>query len=120
MNSVVSFFTLYYILEYCYFICKEDDLGLFLGAISPELWSDGLPMDLSVYHNWKTICESSEISKDNVLQIGIGFIEAYEKKFKECFEQTLDVMRRRVNDEVILNSILKAQHLYQSHDYDTL
>lgn len=58
MKEMQSFLTFFYILDQCYEICPENDLGGFLGAISPELWADGRPIDQAVYHDWKckTMC----------------------------------------------------------------
>ena len=48
-----SFLVFFYILEQCYILCHEDDLGGFLGAISPEIWEDGKPIDIAVYNDWQ-------------------------------------------------------------------
>ena len=42
------FLIFFYILDQSYDQCKEDDLGEFLGAISPEIWDDGQPSDKSM------------------------------------------------------------------------
>lgn len=41
MKTMQSFLILFYILDRRFNQCKEDDLGGFLGAISPELCGDG-------------------------------------------------------------------------------
>ena len=48
-----SFLVFFYILEQCYILCHEDDLGGFLGAISPEIWEYGKPIDIAVYNDWQ-------------------------------------------------------------------
>ena len=44
MKEMQSFLMFFYILDQCYDQCPENDLGGFLGSISPELWEDGKPM----------------------------------------------------------------------------
>ena len=41
MRVMQSFLMFFYILDQCYEQCPENDLGGFLGSISPELWEDG-------------------------------------------------------------------------------
>ena len=53
MRVMQSFLMFFYILDQCYEQCPENDLGGFLGSISPELWGDGKPMDKAVYNDWK-------------------------------------------------------------------
>ena len=48
-NEIISGF--FYILDQSYGQCKEDDLGGFLGAISPELWGDGQPVDIAIFYD---------------------------------------------------------------------
>ena len=45
MKAMRSFLMLYFILDQGYSKCEDDDLGAFLGIISPELWDDGWPID---------------------------------------------------------------------------
>ena len=50
MKIMQSFLIFFYILDQGYSECQEDDLGGFLGVISPELWADGKPMDKSIFN----------------------------------------------------------------------
>lgn len=55
MKVSESFLLFFYLLDQCYDICEEDDLGGFLGAISPELWGDEIPADLAILADWKNL-----------------------------------------------------------------
>ena len=48
-NAIILDF--FYILDQGYNQCKKDDLGGFLGAISPELWEDGQPADKAIFND---------------------------------------------------------------------
>ena len=53
MRAMQSFLMFFYILDQCYEKCPENDMGGFLGAVSPELWKDGKLMDKAVYNDWQ-------------------------------------------------------------------
>jgi len=55
-EKMESFLVLFYILDQCYEMCQENDLGGFLGMISPEMLEDGKPVDTAVYVDWKSFC----------------------------------------------------------------
>ena len=52
-EKMQSFLIFFYIFDQCYDQCyrnkevEEDDLPWFPGAIGPELWADGKPMDMA-------------------------------------------------------------------------
>ena len=62
-----SFFSFFHILDYCYTVCQENDLGGFLGAISPQLWEDSMPIDMAIYNDWSAGCADGDIDEENIL-----------------------------------------------------
>lgn len=89
MKRMQSFLMLFYILDQCYAQCQEDDLGGFLGAISPELWEDGNPMDKAVYIDWKNKINSSILNNQNIIKAICCFLEDYERKYHYNFKKTI-------------------------------
>ena len=69
MKEMQSFLMFFYILDQCYDQCPENDLGGFLGSISPELWEDGKPMDEAVYNDWKDRNDASLLNSQNIFTI---------------------------------------------------
>ena len=70
MKEMQSFLMFFYILDQCYDQCPENDLGGFLGSISPELWEDGKPMDEAVYNDWKDRNDASLLNSQNIDFVG--------------------------------------------------
>lgn len=79
MEKMKSFLIFFYILDQCYDQYMEDDLGGFLGAISPELWRDGQPADKAIYNDWEDSIKI--IDTQNIVEITYKFLEFYEQKF---------------------------------------
>ena len=68
MKIMQSFLIFFYILDQGYSECQEDDLGGFLGAISPELWADGQPMDKSIFSDWVKISNLETVDAGNIIK----------------------------------------------------
>lgn len=64
LNAII--FNVFYILDQGYNECKNDDLGGFLGAISPEIWEDGQPIDQAVFKDWEKMNHDKAINMDNI------------------------------------------------------
>ena len=104
-----SFLVLFYILDQCYTLCHEDDLGGFLGAISPELWNDGKPMDMAIYNDWKAQNEGVLFDKDNALDQIMAFLTRYEKQFGFDFSETKKTLKNDISRKQIENAINSAR-----------
>ena len=104
-----SFLVLFYILDQCYELCQENDLGGFLGVISPELWNDGKPMDMAIYNDWKTQNEGEKMDKTNIVQRIYKFLELYEEQFGYDFTQTKEIIINNLTNDMIQNAIKYAQ-----------
>ena len=66
MKKMQSYIIMFYTLEHCYWICKEDALGALLRTKKHELMADGYPIDgvmLDVW--WDDITKHAEITEDN-------------------------------------------------------
>ena len=94
-----SFYEMFYILDRCYEICSEDDLGGLLGAISPELWG-GRPMDWAMYEDWEEYCHGKGKNLDIIQRI-YSFLLMYEEQFGFNFSQTRQVLKSSISSEHI-------------------
>lgn len=83
-----SFLVFFYIVDKGYNQCKEDDLGGFLGAISPEIWEDGKPIDKAIYNDWLKFCKPKIINENNIIKRTYDFFGYYEKKIEFDFSKT--------------------------------
>ena len=108
-KSMDSFFVFFYILDYCYELCPENDLGGFLGSISPELWECGKPIDMAVYNDWHKKNKNYEISKENILIKIRDFLGQYEKNFGYDFTATKQLLSKGIAPEVIESLFEKAR-----------
>lgn len=112
-----SFLVFFYILDQGYSQCQEDDLGGFLGAISPELWADGRPMDKSIYDDWLKFSDPETIDIGNIIERTRAFLEYYEKKFGFNFLQTKQWLIFS-NRDMVEKAYAGAQMMYEKFCYD--
>lgn len=106
-----SFRAFFYLLDQCYERCPEYDLGGFLGAISPEPWDDGMPMDMAVYRDWHARNDSEIIDSANLRTKTYEFLESYETAYGYRFPQTRDVLLNQITGDVLERAISYASHL---------
>ena len=105
-------------MDQCYEQCQEDDLGGFLGAISPEIWEDGQPMDKAIFNDWQKISNPSTINEQNVVKKTYDFLNYYEKQFGFKFAKTKQWLIMLNNQTVVENAILKTQGMYEKFNYN--
>lgn len=117
MKPMQSFLIFFYILDQCYFQCEEDDLGGLLGAISPELWADGKPMDMAIFNDWQKKSNPETIDASNIIERTYDFLEYYEKEFGFNFFKTKKCLLT-ITDKVLEESCNKTHIMYQKYHYD--
>lgn len=117
MKVMQSFLMFFYILDQCYELCEEDDLGGFLGTISPELWKDGKPIDESVIMDWQKVCHPKTVNNSNIISKIYDFLSYYEKKFGFDFSKTKQLLFTLNNQSVIETALEKTQEMYLRFDY---
>lgn len=93
---------IFIILEYCYKICKDDDLGGLLGVMSHNMFSDNKPVDCAIYNDWISICHLYDAGESKNI---INFLEIYEKKYDFNFSKTKNVLFN-INDDDLSSLIL--------------
>lgn len=117
MREMESFLIFFYILDQCYEQCNESDLGGFLGAISPELWEGGQPMDKAIFYDWQKMCEPSTVDEDNIIKRVYDFMNYYEKQFGFRFSKTKQWLLALNDQSVIATAVLKMQGMYKKYNY---
>ena len=117
MKAMQSFLIFFYILEQCYEQCQEDDLGGFLGAISPEFWLDGQPMDKAILNEWKEINNLDVVNERNIIEKTYTFLEYYEKQFGFKFTKAKQWLTLLSSQSVLEEAILKTQEMYKKFNY---
>lgn len=67
-------------------------MGGFLGAISPELWVDDVPVDLAILADWEKFNHSISIDSKNIIQRTYDFLNGYEVQFGYNFSKTKELL----------------------------
>lgn len=117
MRMMQSFLTFFYILDQCYEQCQEDDLGGLLGAISPEIWEDGQPMDKAMFNDWKEISSPDTVNEQNIMEKAYDFLDYYEKQFGFNFVKTKQWLNMS-NSQIVENAISKSCLMYEKYAYN--
>ena len=118
MKAMQSFLMFFYILDQCYEQCPENDMGVFLGVVSPELWEDGKPMDKAVYNDWQDQNEVALLNNKNIKNATINFLKYYQTKSGLNFSKTISIIQNTANEEMIDNAINRTNMMYLKHGYD--
>ena len=112
------FLIFFYILDQCYDQYKEDDLGEFLGAISPEIWDDGQPSDKSIFDDWQKNNLSEKVDAGNIIEKIYHFIDYYEREFDLDFSKTKQWLLAVTDKTIIKKAYEKAQVMNEKFHYD--
>ena len=116
MKAMQSFLFFFYILDQGYSQCKEDDLGGFLGAISPEILEDGQPVDEAIYNDWREITDPETISISNIVKKSYDFLIYYEEEYGFNFCETRQWLLSISND-VVEKALEKSKIMYEKNCY---
>ena len=118
MKTMQSFLIFFYILDQGYEQCKEDDLGGFLGAISPELLEDGQPVDKAIFNDWQKISDPQTVDANNIMERTYTFLKYYEQEFGFDFSKTKQWLLAIADEQVIEEAYDKTKLMYEKHKYD--
>lgn len=117
MKTMQSFLTFFYILDQGYNNCKNDDLGGFLGAISPEIWEDGNPIDKAVLNDWEKFSNPETVDKSNIKEKIYTFLEYYEQEFGFDFSKTKQWILTTANETIVEKAYDESKLMYQKFRY---
>lgn len=118
MKTMQSFLILFYILDQGFNQCKDDDLGGFLGAISPELCGDGQPVDKAIFNDWEKMSNSESIDIHNIMEKVYTFLGYYEQEFGYDFSETKQWILTIDDEAIVEKAYDEAQLMYQKFQYD--
>ena len=105
------------LLDLCYEQYPEDDLGGFLGSISPELWDDGKPADIAVYHDWKRMAAGSTLTDTHIIGVTHAFLENYEQKFGFDFSHTKHTLLQISTEQMLAKARAFADKMNETYHY---
>ncbi|MDE7253970.1 MAG: hypothetical protein K2O32_13650 [Acetatifactor sp.] len=117
MKPMQSFLIFFYILDQGYNPCNNDDLGGFLGMISPEIWGNGLPIDMAVFHDWERFSNPETVDMNNIKEKTYSFIEYYERQWGFDFSETKQWFLTAVNEAIVEKAYAKTQLMYEKYQY---
>lgn len=107
----------FYVLDQIYEECKEDNLGGFLGVISPELFLDALPMDRAILIDWMNFNDAEEVSKENIIKRAFDFLSYCEERFGDNFSQAkTELMNNMGNKEIVDKAYELSQIMYEKYE----
>ena len=118
MKAMQSFLMFFYILDQCYGLYPEDDLGSFLGAVSPELWGDGKPMDKAVYQDWQDRNQMDCLNDQNIVKAVLDFLSYYQEKFGLDFSRTKLMLQKHADNGLVRKAADKTEMMYQKYKYE--
>ena len=107
-RKMKSFLICFFTLDQCYFQNKENDLGIILGAMSPELCTDGMPVDLAMLNDWERICSLEDVNKPYIVEKILEFLELYETEFGFSFYKTKELLKSAYIEPLIDQAMIKA------------
>ena len=94
LNLKESYYTMYVILDHIWpNIQNKDDIGFFLGVISPVLWRECEPIDPAIYNDWCNIIEDN-IEDASLLTAIIHFLGWYQQQYGFSFAYTIAELER--------------------------
>lgn len=117
MKKMESFLVLFYVLDQCYEMCQENDLGGFLGMISPEMLEDGYPVDTAVYVDWKSFCTNYSLNYHNITNVIYDFLKLYEREFGFDFKKTKKILLSEAANPMAENARNYVNKMYGKYFY---
>lgn len=88
-------------------------MGGFLGAISPELWGDGQPIDKAIFNDWQKISNPETVDANNIVERTYVFLEYYEREFGFAFFKTKPWLLTSADRMVVEKAYDEARLMYQ-------
>lgn len=117
LTPVQSFFTMFYILDYCFQWDQDDDLGAFLGMISPDIWTNGEPSDIAIYKDWVEYTQSNTIDDVSILSGISNFLGSYMEQYGFNFQHVLQLLPQKISCQDIQDAINKSNDLCDKRGY---
>ncbi len=117
MKKMQSYLTMFYILDACYWKCKESHLGGLLGAMNPELLTSGMPMDECYLNEWTQLNEPESVNSDNIFDRTEGFVDYLIKSYNFNLSKTREIIKSIDHGLVFKAAEKKTEELYKKYQY---
>ena len=114
---MLTFLMFFYLMDECYDKYQDDDLGMFLSSISPEIWEDGMPTERCVYEDWRRLNKDIMVNEKNLIEISAYFLEYYEKEHSYHLARAKEFLRKTANDAMVRRATVRAQAMCNKHHY---
>lgn len=118
MKAMYSFLMFFYILEQCYEQFQGGEFSAFLSSISPELWEDGMPMNMTVYYDWENRNDTKSLDDSNIMSTVYSFLDFYEKQMSYDFSKVKVLLKNMPEAETVKKAKDKADFMFQKHPYN--
>ena len=125
MKKRESFLAFYYLINECFFACKdelsEDEnfyLAGFASSICPELWGCGKPITDADFDLWAAQIDTEALNKDNMAEAAVRFLDYYENRFQFDFKKAKETLRRIATPQMVEDALDYARDMYEEYDYD--
>ena len=116
------FLVCFYILDYCFFsnreeMIKNDDLGLLLGTMDPEMLTDGTPVDPAVLDDWNSFFKQVPSNDHEFIEVIDSFLDHYEKNEGFDFPYARKVLKQSETLTYVKTAKEKAFETCKKHNY---
>ena len=118
MKKMQSYHILFYTLEHCYWICREEDLVIIIGSMDPEMMADGYPIDpapLSTW--WDDIVAGADVGIENYSEYIYRFLEYYEDRFGFQVPEAKKLVKNETNARLYREALEYSERLYAKYGY---
>ena len=116
------FLVCFYILDYCFFsnreeMIKNDDLGLLLGTMDPEMLTDGTPVDPAVLYDWNSFFKQVPSNDHEFIEVIDSFLDHYEKNEGFDFPYARKVLKQSETLDYVKTAKEKAFETCKKYNY---
>ena len=116
------FLVCFYILDYCFFsnreeMIKNDDLGLLLGTMDPEMLTDGTPVDPAVLDDWNSFFKLVPSNDHEFIEVIDSFLDHYEKNEGFDFPYARKVLKQSETLDYVKTAKEKAFETCKKYNY---
>lgn len=108
MRYPKEFWLLFLLLDRCYTHCREDDPGVLLGALNPQIWADGLPADRADLSEWEDTHRDDDLRREVFINRIIGFLQDFGWRYGFDFSRTI-VLLENVDEEEYAEQLAAAE-----------
>jgi hypothetical protein len=96
---------------------KNDDLGLLLGTMDPDMLTDGTPVDSAVLDDWNSVFKRVPSTDTELIEMIDSFLEYYEKNEGFDFPLARKILKQNETLAYVKTAKEKAFETCKKHNY---